>query len=233
MLGPIAQKAPLRRDSSAAPRAFAKCFGKTYGKPCDFSQGFFSSGTCGVDGSRSSWSTVGMNESRLGHSSLRIGSAVWGLLAAAAVALIATAAHAAIVVPDGLYKVQCGDSVYDGGQLGANGVLAVNAGHASGTLRFELSISGDEMDAPAAEQHTLPSITVEGAAGWSESAFTPIDGRPQRLIFDLTATNWSLKDRLGTFALVNNNAPDGGDDETSSLSFDRQVYNGVCKIEKK
>lgn len=232
MLGSVAPKAHLRRDSSEWT-------------PCDFSRGFFSSRTCGVDDLRSSWSTVDMNESRLSHSSLHIGSTVgstpqkfpisaaWALTAAAAVALSASSAHAALLVPEGLYKVQCGESVSDGGQLGATGVLDVKAGHATGTLRLELSVSSDEVDAPEAEQHTLPAMKVEGDAAWGESAFTPIDGRPQRLVIELTPTNWSLKGRLGAFFLVDNNAPEGGDDETSTLNFDRQDYNGVCKIEKK
>ena len=186
-----------------------------------------------------------MNESRLGYAIFRFDSIVasplkklpispaWALFAATVVALSANSSPAAMLVADGLYKVQCGDSVSDGGQLGANGVLEVKAGHATGTLRLELSVSSDEVEAPEAEQHLLPSMKVEGSAGWGESAFTPMDGRPQRLILDLMPTNWSLKDRLGAFALVDNNAPEGGDDETSRLNFDRQVYTGVCKIEKK
>jgi hypothetical protein len=142
-------------------------------------------------------------------------------------------ASAATIPADGTYKVQCGDSVADGGQLNAIGVVEVTSGHATGVLRLELNVSGDGVEGPEAEKHVLPNLKVDGTAETSDSAFAALDARPQRTSLSLTPTNRSMKARLDTFTLVDNNAPDDGDDETSSLTLDRQIYSGICKIEMK
>lgn len=155
------------------------------------------------------------------------------MLAFAFGGILADPANAEEPVADGLYKLQCGDSVADGGQLNAIGVLEVRAARVSGTMRLELKVSSEDVDSPEAEQHVLPTLNVGGLAELSTSKFSATDGRPTRISLNLKPANWSMKDRLETFNLVDNNAPDGGDDETSHLIFDRQTYTGVCKIEKK